>query len=451
MYVKHLDFTNVGPFCEADSDFHPKVNVFTGPNNSGKSTVLWVLGDILVYPFGVPAKLLRQNGPATFNICTDDGVCLTGELPVRRQSRARGGGIENQYWTAVRWADSVKLLEAVGYSKFIPALRRTTDFRSQGPSASLESPDSEPREVNPIERAAVQGSFDFPEIRRVTRRVSEGEPELRRRLSLVSDDPSLVSDEAIIQKIVDLDYRSYLRQNTAMRDIVEKIAQMATEITEGFPITFSGVAEDESGFFPAFETVDGVMPFNTMSQGTQSIIQWLARLIIGYAEYYDFPERLGDEPGVIIVDEIDAHLHPAWQTGIIPTLTNHFPNLQIFCSTHSPLMLAGLGPGQVHLLTRDEENLVQVSRNEQSVAGWSADQILRNFLGVRNPTDRATIRNYDKLEELRAKDELSAEESEEMERLMSAGETPQFAGSASFLINELAREMSNLDDEDASQ
>ena len=451
MYVKHIDFTNIGPFCEADFDFHPKVNVFTGPNNSGKSTVLWVLGDILVYPFTVPAKLLRQNGPATFNICTDAGVCLTGELPIWQHARVRGRVIENQYWTADRWADSVKLLEAVGYSKFIPALRRTTDFRSPGPSTSHESTDAEPFEIEPIEHAEGQREFDIVNLRRVVRRMSDNEPELQRRLSLVSDDPSLVSDEAIIQKIVDLDYRSYLRRNTAMSDIVEKIAQMATEITEGFPITFSGVDEDANGFFPTFETIDGVMPLNTMSQGTQSIIQWLARLIIGYADYYDFPERLGDEPGVIIVDEIDAHLHPAWQRGIIPTLTSHFPNLQIFCSTHSPLMLAGLGPGEVHLLTRDEENVVRVSRNEHSVAGWSADQILRNFLGVRNPTDRETIRNYDKLEELRAKDQLSAEESEEMDRLMSATETPRFGGSAVTLINELAREMSNFENEDASQ
>ena len=449
MYVKHIDFTNVGPFNEADFDFHPKVNVFTGPNNSGKSTVLWVLGDILVFPFSVPPKLLRQSGPATFNICTDAGVCLTGELPIRRHSRGLGV-VKNQYWTVERWADSVKLLEAVGYSKFIPALRRTTDFRSPGPSTSHDNYDAEQLVLGPNEHAEGQRGIDFTNIGGIARRTFDNEPELKRRMSLVSDDPSLVSDEAIIQKIVDLDYRSYLRKNPAMSHIVENIAQMTTEITEGFSIKFSGVDEDASGFFPTFETIDGVMPLNTMSQGTQSIIQWLARLIIGYAEYYDFPERLGDEPGVIIVDEIDAHLHPAWQTGIIPALTSHFPNLQIFCSTHSPLMLAGLGPGEVHLLTRDEDNVVQVSRNEQSVAGWSADQILRNLLGVRNPTDRETVRNYDRLEELREKDPLSAEESEEMERLMSATETQRFPGSASILISELAREMRNLGNEDES-
>ena len=162
------------------------------------------------------------------------------------------------------------------------------------------------------------------------------------------------------------------------------------------------------------------MPLNTMSQGTQSIVQWLAHLLIGYAAYYDFPKNLEEKPGVLIIDEIDAHLHPSWQRRIIPALTNNFPNLQIFCSTHSPLMLAGLKAGQVHLLQRDESNKVTVSRNEEDIAGWSADEILRSFLGVPDPTDQETVDQLERLRELRRKRDLSPEESEELESLRDA-------------------------------
>ena len=51
MGISSLYFTNVGPFEEITLEFDGQVNVFTGPNNSGKSTVLWVLGELLVYPF----------------------------------------------------------------------------------------------------------------------------------------------------------------------------------------------------------------------------------------------------------------------------------------------------------------------------------------------------------------------------------------------------------------
>ena len=143
----------------------------------------------------------------------------------------------------------------------------------------------------------------------------------------------------------------------------------------------------------------------------------MAHLIIGYAEYYDFPPDLEEKPGILIIDEIDAHLHPSWQRRIIPSLTSHFPNLQIFCSTHSPLMLAGLKAGQVHLLQRDESNRVTTSRNEVDIAGWSVDEVLRSFLGVPDPTDQHTVDHLERLRELRRKRELSPEESEELESL----------------------------------
>ena len=61
MPITKLHFTNVGPFEDIEFDFDKQVNVFTGPNNSGKSTVLAVLGEIAVFPFRIPSKLLRHE------------------------------------------------------------------------------------------------------------------------------------------------------------------------------------------------------------------------------------------------------------------------------------------------------------------------------------------------------------------------------------------------------
>ena len=113
-----------------------------------------------------------------------------------------------------------------------------------------------------------------------------------------------------------------------MRNVVEKVTSLASEITDGFPIKFRGVEDDDGGLYPEFSTPDGDLPLNVLSQGTQSIIQCLAHFLFGYAEYYDFPPDLEEKPGILIIDEIDAHLHPSWQRRIIPTLTKHFPNLQ---------------------------------------------------------------------------------------------------------------------------
>ena len=412
MPITKLSLSNVGPFDDIEFEFDPQVNVFTGPNNSGKSTALWVLGDIAVYPFHFPEKLLKRAVAAEFEfyLCGALRPTLIGQLPCRFNPT---GPVNSEgYWTVERSRSYIDNLTTIGYSKFIPALRRGTDFRSPGPTPSHPNEDDRGRRAR-----------------------EEPEPELRKRLTLVSQDASLVSDEAIIQEIVDLDYRSYLRDDPARRNIIVQIGEIASEITDGFPIQFNGVNEDNEGFFPEFNTVDGPMPLNTLSQGTQSIVQWLAHLLIGYAAYYDFPKSLKDKSSVLIIDEIDAHLHPSWQRRIIPALTKHFPSLQIFCSTHSPLMLAGLKAGQVQLLQRDEDNKVTVSRNEDDIVGWSADEILRGPLGVRDPTDQKTVEKLEKLRKLRRKQNLSAEESKELERLSSEVSEDLMSGPAAAQVD----------------
>ena len=386
MPITKLSFSNVGPFDDIEFEFDPQVNVFTGPNNSGKSTALWVLGEIAVFPFSFPTKLLRHGRTANFELHLKADVERMFGGPIPLTARERDPNIRDSVWAATEEYRYyvTGLLDTIGFSKFIPALRRSTDFRSPGPTPAHAE------QVETRKTEAEQLSSD-----------------LRKRLTLVSEDASLVSDEAVVQEIIDLDYRSYLRDDPAFRNIIEQIGEVAFEITDGFLIEFSRVTEDDYGFFPEFSTVDGPMPLNTLSQGTQSIVQWLAHLLIGYAAYHDFPKTLKDKPGILIIDEIDAHLHPSWQRRIIPTLTKHFPSLQIFCSTHSPLMLAGLKAGQVQLLQRDEDNRVTVSTNEVDLVAWSADEILRNFLGVRDPTDKGTVVQLEKLRELRRKRDLS--------------------------------------------
>lgn len=400
MHLRKLRLTNLGPFDEIEFEFDEHVNVFTGPNNSGKSTVLMALGEIAVYPFGVPEKLLRTE-PAEFEVeLGPDGQVSKGFLP---------GDLSDEE----ELNTFASLMEAVGYSSFIPAIRRSTDFRAKA--------------------SVVHRRLDAPHRRH---RAKEDE-DLDKREKLLQTDATLVSDEDVVQKIIELDYRAYRRGVPTIRDIVEKTAAIASEVTEGYPILFLSVDEDKNGLFPQFDTPDGPVPLNVLSQGTQSLVQWLARLLIGMVEYYDYPEDIEEKSGILIIDEIDAHLHPSWQRRIIPALTKHFPNIQIFCSTHSPLMLAGLKAGQVQLLDRDENGQVKVSRNEQDIVGWSADEILRSFLDVPSPTDLETVRNIERLQELRQVDGLTDEEGKELDHLRETVRRDLVGGPLAVELDEL--------------
>ena len=438
MPITKLHVTDVGPFDEITLEFDKQVNVFTGPNNSGKSTLLWVLGELLVYPFTMPARLLRSPEPRwhmSISSLAGDGSA-EGTLP----------------------DEAIELLHIyaqIGYTCYVPAQRHGINFRSTGPTINqdVEAFVDEQLELFARERSELLRRIGPDQMRQNMRQyIGQTEhPELAKRRRLMLAGSSLVSDKAVQQKIIDLDYAAYRRNRPGIRAAVNQVASIASNITEGFPIQFQGVAEDSEGLYPQFRTPDGDLPLDVLSQGTKSIIQFMARLLFGYAEYNDFPENLEEKPGILIIDEIDAHLHPSWQRRIIPTLTHHFPNLQIFCSTHSPLMLAGLKAGQVQLLRRDDNLKVTVSANTTDIDGWTADEILHQFMDVPNPTDQATADRLKSLQELTRKQDLSDAEIEKLKTLRRDVHEDLLKGPNSEQVKQFAEELKRIRDESTHQ
>lgn len=118
------------------------------------------------------------------------------------------------------------------------------------------------------------------------------------------------------------------------------------------------------------------MPITQVSRGMTAVLSWvgvlLKRLMEAYPRRTDPPEK---RPGLLLLDEIDLHLHPAWQRRILPLLQERFTSLQIVVSTHSPLVVGSQEVGQlVHLERRNSgiDPEILTSRFQ----GWRSDQIL---------------------------------------------------------------------------
>lgn len=95
-----------------------------------------------------------------------------------------------------------------------------------------------------------------------------------------------------------------------------------------------------------------------LSDGYRSILSMTFELIRQLSRYYS-PEALFDDrhetvivPGVVLIDEVDAHLHPTWQKRIGLWLTEHFPRIQFIVTTHSPLICQAATSGSIFLLPR---------------------------------------------------------------------------------------------------
>jgi predicted ATP-binding protein involved in virulence len=70
----------------------------------------------------------------------------------------------------------------------------------------------------------------------------------------------------------------------------------------------------------------------------------------------------GSVAGLVLIDEIDQHLHPELQTQVVTELTRTFPDSQFVVTTHSPLVALGAHPSQLVVLHRDAEGIVTADR-----------------------------------------------------------------------------------------
>ena len=118
--------------------------------------------------------------------------------------------------------------------------------------------------------------------------------------------------------------------------------------------------------------------FDSLSGGEQSFFLLAAdlarRLMI---ESPNTP--LAETPGIVCIDEIELHLHPAWQRRILKSLMETFPACQFIVSTHSPQVLAGVEARHIRLLEPGENGVRKVSRPVAS-KGHDSNYILEGIL-----------------------------------------------------------------------
>ena len=83
---------------------------------------------------------------------------------------------------------------------------------------------------------------------------------------------------------------------------------------------------------------------------------------------------------VVLIDEIEQHLHPAWQRKVIPSLTKTFPNCQFIITTHSPQVISKVQPDSIYILAKEGDNIV--TKRPSYSFGRDSNRILEDLMGV---------------------------------------------------------------------
>jgi len=105
---------------------------------------------------------------------------------------------------------------------------------------------------------------------------------------------------------------------------------------------------------------DQKIKLSHLSTGYSSILKIIQSIISGYG-YFTNEQQLQHVRGVVFIDEIESHLHLSWQSKIIPTLKELFPNTTFYITTHSPVVLIQLEEGEAYRLQREEDGVVRSS------------------------------------------------------------------------------------------
>jgi hypothetical protein len=292
--LKSVALENIGPFESLHLDLTPGWNLLLGDNGKGKTVILRAIAAGLCGDAADPAllkRLLRSGA---------DRGTIRLEVENREHTvvltRRRGGDVQVQSMSlspirSDRWL-------VIGF----PALRSVPWENPAGPDKSgIAEP--VPDDLLPLVRGAPDG------------RVAN-----------------------LKQWLINLDYAG------DREEVIKEFFDVLRALTPGVLIERHSI--NKTTMEITIETDGGVVPLSAVSQGTGSVMCWIGTLLQRMREV----NVSADSHPLILVDEVDAHMHPKWQQKFVDAFRQKFPSVQVVATTHSPLMVGSLTKDDIWII-----------------------------------------------------------------------------------------------------
>jgi hypothetical protein len=356
MHLKSLEISNLRVFRKANLNFDrisgeplSNVSLFLGTNGCGKTSLLKAIaiaavGGVLPSSGMRPYSLVRRTNTPS-RLCTIDGAFSVGPDDVLARafrshvSFHRAGGFNDRFGDIIfptkavdqLWTDDSPSFFIVGYG----ATRRLPSSERSG----SDSPHSKSRALR-----------------------------YQRIAGLFEDDVELVPIGAWLSKY---------RGNKRHAEVISIINRLLVDVDLHL------VGDSKDGYL--FESTGSHLPLEALSDGPRAFIGWVSDMLFHLSAVTPLRRRLSTMEGMVLVDEIDLHLHPRWQRGVIRALSACFPKLQFFFTSHSPLVAGSLPSSNIFLVSHGPEKAAVVQASDFDVYGWSVDQILNSPLFEKTP------------------------------------------------------------------
>lgn len=304
--LKSVDLESIGPFESLHVDLTPGWNLLLGDNGVGKTVLLKAIAVALCgkqVDATAAARLLRSGS-------------ASGTISLKDENREYTVSLERQDDGSVE-VKSASLSPIIYESWLVlgfPALRSVPLERPEGPS-----------------------------------KPKAGAPSVGDLLPILHSKPDdRISN--IKQWLINLDYASKAEgEGSPSRKLFDDFFTVLQRLTPDLRIEPGKINEKTMEIM--IKTDAGQVPLEAISQGTGSVMCWIGTLLQRLHETGN-DRHQSQKSVLVLIDELDAHMHPKWQQMFVDAFRNEFRNVQIIATTHSPLLVGSLKPEEIWLVRR---------------------------------------------------------------------------------------------------
>ena len=217
------------------------------------------------------------------------------------------------------------------------------------------------------------------------------------------------------------------------RDRRDRVIKVLTDVLPDVDdIRFTDPTADKPTVGVEFKTPFGWVPVDALGHGYQATIAWIVDLVSRLFDLQPDSKDPLSAPCVVLIDEIDLHMHPTWQRQIMRHLSEHFPNAQFIATAHSPLIVQAADEHTNIILLKRQGDHVVVENAPEIVRNLRVDQILTSDLfgleTARPPQVEQLLAEREKLlskRRLSPRDKATVEQLEAEIGFLPGDESPQ--------------------------
>ena len=225
---------------------------------------------------------------------------------------------------------------------------------------------------------------------------------------------------------MDLDY---LENRTGLETVRKVLSNLLPEIK------FHRI-DKQSGHL-LFHTPDGIVPLHCLSDGYLAMAAWMGDLLFRVLENFD---DLKEQPlaakGLLLIDEVDLHLHPKRQRDLFAFLDKWLPNFQFVVTTHSPMAAQQAREGELYCLTRERRKIHLYPFSGAPNTLLLHQLVMSPAFGLDTDESKEIEDMKNRYRSLRDKVDLSSKEQAELDKLTTVITELPLGGRASMILSE---------------